>query len=321
VLDAIDRQGSFAAAAAELHRVPSAVTYAVRTLEQDLDVVLFDRVGRRAVMTPAACELLETGRTLLRAASEAELRVKRVATGWESELRVAIDTIVPMTAVWPLAVAFYADCRDRQHAHTRLRLATEVLGGTWDALVDGRADLVIGAPGDAPSGSGCRVRVLAEVATVFAVAPGHPLAAATTPLAGSDIQQHRVVVAADSSRHLPPRTVGLFDGQDVLAVPDLPAKIAAQAAGLGCGFVPAHLAAPDIAAGRLVVKAVQDPRPPIRIHTAWRGETPGKALQWWIDAVTRSSIGQHLASGLDMRASLPAQRAARKAAGRRRDAA
>ena len=42
VLDAIDRQGSFAAAAEELHRVPSAMTYAVQKLEADLDVLLFD---------------------------------------------------------------------------------------------------------------------------------------------------------------------------------------------------------------------------------------------------------------------------------------
>jgi DNA-binding transcriptional LysR family regulator len=46
VLDAIDRRGSFAAAARELDRVPSAITYAVRRLEESLDALLFDR-GRR----------------------------------------------------------------------------------------------------------------------------------------------------------------------------------------------------------------------------------------------------------------------------------
>ncbi len=33
VLDAIERKGSFAAAAHELHRVPSAITYTVQKLE------------------------------------------------------------------------------------------------------------------------------------------------------------------------------------------------------------------------------------------------------------------------------------------------
>lgn len=42
VMDAIDRRGSFAAAADELGRVPSALSYTMQKLEEELDVVLFD---------------------------------------------------------------------------------------------------------------------------------------------------------------------------------------------------------------------------------------------------------------------------------------
>ena len=86
VIDAIDRKGSFAAAAHELHRVPSTITYTVQKLEADLDVPLFDRRGHRAKLTAAGRELLNEGRHLLRAAGDLEARVKRVATGWEAEL-------------------------------------------------------------------------------------------------------------------------------------------------------------------------------------------------------------------------------------------
>jgi DNA-binding transcriptional LysR family regulator len=51
VLDAVDRKGSFAAAAGELHRVPSAITYSVQQLEEGLGVQVFDRRGHRAVLT------------------------------------------------------------------------------------------------------------------------------------------------------------------------------------------------------------------------------------------------------------------------------
>ena len=47
LIDAIVRHGSFAQAARALGRVPSAVTYSVRRLEEDLDVLLFDRRGHR----------------------------------------------------------------------------------------------------------------------------------------------------------------------------------------------------------------------------------------------------------------------------------
>lgn len=288
VLDAIDRRGSFAAAALELDRVPSAVTYTMRRLEGELDVLLFDRRGRRATLTSAGRELLVHGRQLLAEASALEQRVQRIATGWEADLRVAVDTIVPFTRIWPLAASFYAACRTQQAAHTRLRLAKEVLGGTWDALAEGRADLVIGAPGDAPPGGGYRTRVLAEAAMVFVVAPGHPLAGERQPLSETMLAAHRAVVAADTSRRLAPRSVGLLAGQDTLTVPDLADKRAAQIAALGVGALPYYLVAADIDAGRLIVKTLEHPRPSIRIVAAWRERHPGHALAWWINAVEQT---------------------------------
>ncbi len=288
VLDAIDRRGSFAAAAVELGRVPSAITYTIRTLEDTLDVLLFDRRGHRARLTPAGRTLLDEGRRLLAAAGDLEARVRRVATGWETDLRVAVDGLIPWARVVPLVAAFYVECAVRQSAHTQLKLSREIFGGTWDALADGRADLAIGAPGDVPVGGGYRVRLLAEINAQFVVAPSHPLAKMKHPLTEGDIAAHRGVVAADSSRHLPPRSVGILSGQDTLTVPDLESKLAVHVAGLGCGFLPASIAAADVAAGRLVVLALETPRPPARVSAAWRTVRPGNALAWWIEAVTRA---------------------------------
>ena len=286
VLDAIDRRGSFAGAAIELDHVPSAITYTVRKLEDELDVLLFDRRGHRARLTPAGRLLLDEGRLLLAAADDIERRVQRVATGWESELRVAVDTLVPFSRVLPFAAAFYAECQVRDAAHTRLKFSREVLGGAWDALAEGRADFVLGAPGDPPAGGGYRLRILAETAMIFAVAPSHPLASVPGPLTEAQVSGYRGVVVADSSRRLAPRAVGVLAGQDTLTVPDMEAKLAAQVAGLGCGSLPAFLAAPEITTGRLVVKAVEPARPPVRLHAAWREARPGRALAWWIAAVT-----------------------------------
>jgi DNA-binding transcriptional LysR family regulator len=287
VLDAIERRGSFAAAARELGRVPSAITYTVRQLEDALDVLLFDRRARRARFTPAGRELLEQGRRLLADANAVETRVRRIAGGWEAELAIALDAIVPASLLWPLAAAFYQHCAREEAAHTRLLVTREVLGGTWDALAEGRVALAIGASGEPPPGGGWRLRPMAAVAMVFAVAPPHPLASASAPLADADIARHRGVVASDSSRRLPPRTVGWVSGQDTLQVPDLEAKLAAQVAGLGCGWLPYPLAADAIAAGALVVKSTETPRPDTTLHLAWREARPGRALAWWIDAAGR----------------------------------
>ena len=81
--------------------------------------------------------------------------------------------------------------------------------GTWDAMASGRADLAIGATGDAPSGAAYTARPLGQVEMVLVAAPWHPLAKAPGPVTEAMLLEHRAVSIADSSRLLPPRTAGL----------------------------------------------------------------------------------------------------------------
>jgi DNA-binding transcriptional LysR family regulator len=277
VLDAIDRKGSFAGAAQELHRVPSAITYSVRQLEEGLGVELFDRTGHRAVLTEAGRELLAEGRRLLRAAADLECRVQQVARGWESELRIAVDTVIAPQRLYRCLEEFYA-----QGSGTRLRLTTEVLGGTWDALASGRADLALGAAGDAPSGRNFATQPLGRLRMVLVAAPFHPLCAMPEPLSEAVVAQHRAVSVADSSRLLAPRTVGMLSGRDVLSVPTMEDKAAAHVAGLGVGFLPHALAEREAQAGRLRILRAEPERAPVDLFVAWRPGDEGNALRWFV---------------------------------------
>src|SRR5512134_4081590 len=102
MMDTIARAGSFAAAARELGKVPSALTYNVRQLEDALDVLLFDRRSRQAKLTAAGEELLNEGRRLLEQVDAVANRVKRVATGWETQLTVAIDGAISRVTVFEI---------------------------------------------------------------------------------------------------------------------------------------------------------------------------------------------------------------------------
>ena len=84
VMDAIDRRGSFAAAADELGRVPSALSYTMQKLEEELDVVLFDRSGHRTKFTNVGRMLLERGRVLLEAADKLTTDAEALALTQES---------------------------------------------------------------------------------------------------------------------------------------------------------------------------------------------------------------------------------------------
>lgn len=294
VIDAIARKGTFAAAAEELHRVPSAITYTVQKLEQDLDLTLFDRSGHRARLTAAGEELLREGRKLLRAAHDLEARIQQVATGTEPELSIAISDVFPLERLFPLLQRFYD-----QGFGTRLRFTKEVLGGVWDALASGRAQLSIGAPGDGPAGTNFTTHSIGIMPFIFVVAPGHPLADYPDPIPQDVLLEHRAVAAADSSRNMPPRTANLLTGQDVLTMPDIYTKRQAHLAGLGVGSLPRWLAKADIEAGRLVEKQIEglSPSPPLCI--AWQSHNVGKALEWMIRELTEDPLFNDLLRQMD----------------------
>lgn len=292
VIDAIARKGSFAAAAESLFRVPSAVTYTVRKLEDDLGVKLFDRSGHRASLTNAGAELLKEGRYLLEATQTLECRVKRIATGIETDINIAVSDLFSPKLIFNILHEFYA-----QQFGTRVKLTREVFGGGWDALISGRADISVGAPGEAPSGGGIATHLLGNIEFVFAVAPNHPLATMTEPLSQEDIVHYRSVAAADSSRNLPPRTSGILSGQDVLTVPDMQAKLDAQIAGLGVGYLPAKLAAQSAQQGLLVIKQVLEPKTVAPIFLAWlhhRKTSMGKSQQWLLKRFEKLTLDQLL---------------------------
>ena len=289
VLDAIARKGSFAAAADELHRVPSAVSYTVQKLEQDLDTKIFDRSGHRAVLTSSGKELLEQGRHLLVAAQEIEARVKRVAKGWETELRIGIDSLIPLENLFPLLERFY-----ETNCGTRLRVYKEVLAGTWEALINNRVDLVIGASGDSPFTSKYSQYPLGSIEMVFAVAPQHPLALAHEPISKKTIQQHRAIAVADSSRQMAPRTAELLSGQDVLTVPDMDAKVKAHCRGLGVGTLPKSIAELEQRNGRLVIKQCEGDTVKPTLSIAWPTDNQGKALLWFVNELKKPEIAQLL---------------------------
>jgi DNA-binding transcriptional LysR family regulator len=297
LLQEVARTGSFAAAARELALVPSAVTYRIRQIEDALDVLLFDRSSRRARLTEAGAELLREGDRLLLEIDAVANRVKRVATGWESQLTIAVDTLISCSTMMELADAFLALAPG-----TRLRLRDESLSGTLEALTSGQADLALGIALDPGTSAGIQSSVLGEVSFVYAVAPHHPLAAVKGLLKDDLLQKHRAIAVADSVQRGTAITRGLLAGQDVLTVPTMRAKLDAQLRGLGGGFVPEPMARPYLESGRLVVKDVQRSSRLVRLTYAWRSsDSAGRALQWWLGQLEspktrRALLEQHFRS-------------------------
>lgn len=278
VLDAIDRKGSFGAAAEMLFKVPSALSYTVQKLESELGINLFDRSKQRAQLTTAGRLVLEQGRTLLLAASKLEDAVKQLESGWETQLRIAKDTILANRPLLQLIAAF--NQLDKQ---VSIEISEEVLGGAWDALVADRCDLTLGASGELPKGV-FEYHLMGEVEFIFAVASEHPLTLHQGPINAAAIRAFPTVVIADSSLTSPQRSSGLLESRQTIRVANVAAKIEAQKMGIGVGFVARHLVIDELVKGELLELPCSIPRPKIPLYMAWRKEYTGKALAWFVNA-------------------------------------
>ena len=280
MLQTIAATGSFAAAARSLGVVPSALTYRVRQIEDALDVLLYDRSSRQARLTEAGAELLREGGRLLADIDAVANRVKRVATGWEPQLTIAVDSIISKATVMELCESFFT-----LNPPTRIKLRDETLSGTLEALTSGQADLALGVA-DAGTSAGIHSKPLGDVSFVYAVAPHHPLATAPEPLKDELIRQHRAIAVADTITRGGGLTIGLLGGQDVFTVATMKDKLDAQLRGLGSGFVPECMAGAFIETGRLVVRQVERPQRIIRVNYAWSSVAKsghGRALAWWLE--------------------------------------
>lgn len=188
-LVAVVEQGGYAQASRRLHRTQSTVTYTIKKLEEQLGLAVFELQGRKAVLTPAGQVLYRRGKALLDDATRIERSATALAQGWEPELRLAVDTIFP---TWLLLRALAQFGEERPEV--RIELIETVLGGTEDALLEGRVDFIVGnhVPG------GFIGDALMQVRFVCAAAPSHPLHQLGRALTLDDLRAHRHLIVRDS---------------------------------------------------------------------------------------------------------------------------
>lgn len=285
VLDAIDRKGSFAAAANGLFRVPSAISYTIQKLEQDLGVILFRKEGRKALLTEAGKVLLEQGREILEATERLAIATKKTHSGFEPVFNIAIDSILDFDFIYPIINEFYTVLPDIE-----INIFEEVLGGGQEAITSNRADLIIGTGTDSLSSQGIKYHKIGEIEWNFAVAPGHDLTKSPLPLSQQMIEQHRFIVVRDSAKSQAPQSRRVFSKRPVLSVPSITEKIHAQCLGLGVGFLPAHRIQPQLKQGKLIALPVENTIPKEGIYMAWKTSNKGKVLRWFIERLSKQNV-------------------------------
>lgn len=280
VMDAIERRRSFAAAAEELGRVPSALSYTMQKLEEELDVVLFDRSGHRTKFTPVGRLLLERGRILLEAADKLTSDAEALSRGWETNINIVTEVLVPAWSLFPLVN------RLAEKSDTQIAITTEVLAGAWERLEQGKADIVIGPSDYLRQSSEINSVRLYSLTSLYVAVPDHPIHQEPNPLDESTRLRYRGIAIADTAKERPILTVKVLEKQHRLTVSSLEDKHKALLAGLGIATMPVDMIQDDLKNGKLKVIG-DDPGSEVEIIMAWRRDQIGKAKAWLLREIPK----------------------------------
>jgi DNA-binding transcriptional LysR family regulator len=277
--------GSFSRAARAEGRATSAVTYAVRKMEDQLGVALFSRAEYRPQLTDAGRALLPRARRIADEVAGLRLTARAISAGVEPQIVMAVDAMFPMDRlIDPL--------RDFQAAYpgVQMRILVDTLGGTVRLIADGHA--AFGIATDFALHELDLVKVpIADLTLVMVAAPSHPLARMTGPVTPDALKQYVQLVLSDRTEVTGARDFSVFSGQ-TWRLSDLGAKHDMLRAGLGFGSLPAHMIADDLAAGRLVELAIAEGfaggvRFPM-VLTWQRERAMGPATRWLTQRLART---------------------------------
>ncbi|EJL6390229.1 LysR family transcriptional regulator [Vibrio vulnificus] len=282
MLDTVARLGSFTAAAGVLHKVPSAISYGVRQVEQELGVLLFRRLPRKVELTPAGELFIAEARMLLRQMEEVKSQTRRAAQGWQSTLKLTLDNVVKLDKLKPLVEDFY-----REFDFAELQINMEVFNGSWEAIAQGRADIVIGATSAIPVGGDFEVRDMGRLDWAFVMSPAHPCVRQQV-LTEAFVSQFPAICLDDTSSVLPKRHTGHYPQQRRLLLPNWYSAIECLKNGAGVGYMPRHIAMPLINDGVLVEKVLPNDKPLSQCCLVWRKDDNHKLIQWMVDYLGNS---------------------------------
>jgi len=276
---------SFTKAAAMTYRTQSAVSQAIRRLEDDLGERLFDRSVKDGQLTEAGVILAEHARQILALIDRAAVAVRDLRDLRRGRVRVGSNE-ASMHMLVPIIVRLHEE-------HPRVLVDVQRMSSRQiaAALADGSIDF--GVLSFDPRQSDLKFVSLGRDELVLLVPPAHPLAkrrsASERDVAGLPIIAHSDPSPARS------RVLSYFEGRhealDIrLSMSSLDAIKHAVESNVGVAILPRRCAAGEISAGRLVALALPHlaMRRELRLVYSAKRE-PSRAAGAFLDAAKRGA--------------------------------
>jgi len=243
---AVADAGSFSAAARQLNRAQSVVSYTIANLEAQLGVSLFARNGtRQSQLTEAGRAMLSDARRIVSDLQVMRAKAKSMVQGLEPELSLAISVMVPMGATLSVLREF-----QQRFPTVSLRLEVAELGRIMELVMTGRASIGIGGA-ILEQDDALTIERIGHNYLLPAVARDHPLAKISRTLSLADVREETQIVVSDASDLTAGRNFNVLSYK-TWRVSDMATKLQLIRGGLGWGGLPASIMREDLRKGRVV---------------------------------------------------------------------
>ncbi|MFT6093180.1 MAG: DNA-binding transcriptional LysR family regulator [Pseudohongiellaceae bacterium] len=241
-------QGSYSRAAEMLNKSQSTISYSIAKLNEQLPKPVLSLEGRKAVLTAEGKVLYRYAQQILNAASSAESVANSMAIGFESEVTIAVDVLQQVNALVDAFEVF-----SEKFPHTRIRVLETSLSGTTEALLEKRADLVIG--GAIPTGF--NGFPLTTISMLPVAAPSHPLVKKGENVSEIELKSHRQIVLRDTGIKRE-QDAGWLGAQQRWTVSHFSSSISLVKTGLAFAFVPDKWVKEELKSGSLHLIQLQE---------------------------------------------------------------
>lgn len=243
VLQTIVTSGSFRAASQELHRAQSAVSYAIRSLENELGFKIFNRDQYRPQLTPQGRAFLKKADDLIFQFGELEEAADFLKRGHEPIIRLAVSALWPL----PSLVSALKEFTSR-FPQTEIKIIHDILSND-EQLLEDRADIALGHIYN--DSSLLTTKPLFTISMIASCAANHPLAKLRGKATDEILGKYPQVIMSTTLKSSK-RSGGIVNPDNVISVQDYLTKKAFLVGGLGWGLMPEHVIEEEIKEKTLV---------------------------------------------------------------------
>lgn len=139
VFDTIVKSGSFKSASELLFKTQPSLSMAIKKLEEEYGLELFNREGYRPELTEHGKNFLKQTQKVLKQFNKLDQLAKELSAGYEAEIKICIDAIFPICKLSPIFKNFF-----EPHITTKLNLSTDVLEGVYKNIREHKVDFALG---------------------------------------------------------------------------------------------------------------------------------------------------------------------------------